>query len=562
MAIEVTCDSCFYEFSVKDQHAGKRGKCPECGESVMVPGGGRRPQRSRSGAPATSRRSSSSGIRKNPSSGSSSKVGVIVAGSIAAVAVVGFLVYAISRGSGTNNVAANQVAANDQKNNAADNDSKTKSDTQEGSKDGNSQKSNNSKTQNVTATSPTSPPVDPAIPADNKESNTSTGTPGNTVQSPGNSPPTKEMSTKELVALVEPSVVRVNAVNEENKLEWHGSGFIIDESGVIATNHHVVAGAHKVVIEFSDKKMYPAEGYYKMDQKLDIAIIKAKLPPGYRALPLAAAPSEKGEEVVAFGCPHGLDFTITDGTVSALRSSEDMKRMVGRDGKGKWIQTSAPISPGNSGGPLVNMKGEVIGINSLTRTTGQNLNFAISASDVRQMFESRGETLVALSRATKPKGGTVTPTKKQQEEAAKMYLAQIESVSIKVFKKGDAVDSESQEKIGEAIEALAKRTFRNMDIATSGIASQYGPQLVLTVEMGDGVETGTAEVSIEAELIYVLQRGNLIQIIPLWDTRGNLGSGKKFRFRKDPLKYIDKGMKEFFQKMENEVQAARKRAAG
>lgn len=370
------------------------------------------------------------------------------------------------------------------------------------------------------------------------------------------------MSTKELVALIEPSVVRVNAVNEEGKLEWHGSGFIIESSGVIATNHHVVAGAHKVIVEFSDKKSYAAEGYYKMNQKCDIAIIKVKLPPGYRALPLASSVAEKGEQVVAFGCPHGLDFTITDGTVSALRTSEDMKKMVGRDGTGEWIQTSAPISSGNSGGPLVNMQGEVIGINSLTSTRGQNLNFAISAADVRQMFESRGETLVALSRATEPKGGTKTPSKKQGEEYAKMYLAQIDSVFIGVAKEGDAVDKKSQEKIGEAIEGLAKRTLRKLDIGTAGIMAQFGPRMLFTVEALDGAEAGTAEISIEAELIYLVQKGNLIQIIPLWSMRATLGSGKKFRFRKDPMKYIDKGMKEFFQKMENEIRAARKRAAG
>jgi hypothetical protein len=214
-------------------------------------------------------------------------------------------------------------------------------------------------------------------------------------------PAGERLDTADLVALIEPSVVRVDAIDERGELDWIGSGFVVDGSGVIATNHHVIAGAHTCQVEFADGRRFPVEGYYRMTERKDVALLKVPLPAGYaQPLPLASALPRKGEMVLSFGCPHGLDFTTTDGVVSALRDAAEMTRQFREPREGTWIQTSAPISPGNSGGPLVNLRGEVVGVNTLTTTEGQNLNFAVAATALREEFDQRGTTLTALSRST------------------------------------------------------------------------------------------------------------------------------------------------------------------
>jgi hypothetical protein len=92
----------------------------------------------------------------------------------------------------------------------------------------------------------------------------------------------------------------------------------------------------------------------------------------------------KGTAVVSFGAPHGLSFTTTSGNISALRPAEEMQETFGQDFEGNWIQTDTAISPGNSGGPLVNHFGEVVAMNTMQLTVGQNLNFAMSSIDVAE----------------------------------------------------------------------------------------------------------------------------------------------------------------------------------
>ena len=85
---------------------------------------------------------------------------------------------------------------------------------------------------------------------------------------------------------------------------------------------------------------------------------------------------------MAFGAPLGLSFTSSKGIISALRKEEEMRDPLGADVKGNWLQTDTPISPGDSGGPLVDRYGRVVGMNTMQLTSGQNLNFAVSAQDI------------------------------------------------------------------------------------------------------------------------------------------------------------------------------------
>src|SRR5690606_33504714 len=121
-----------------------------------------------------------------------------------------------------------------------------------------------------------------------------------------------------------------------------------------------------------------------------IAVIEINVAPLGDVPVLAIAPTlpRKGDRVVALGAPKGLSFSVTEGMISGVRKGSDLVRDLGvqsgleDDLPGTWIQTTTPISPGNSGGPLVNLRGEVVGANSFMLREAQNLNFAISASDI------------------------------------------------------------------------------------------------------------------------------------------------------------------------------------
>lgn len=162
-----------------------------------------------------------------------------------------------------------------------------------------------------------------------------------------------------------------------------GSGFVVDPEGTIVTNFHVVDGAEKITVTLSDGKNYNAQVLGK-DPKTDIAIIRIKAP---QALPVAALGDsdrlEVGEWVMAVGNPFGLDHTVTSGIVSAKG------RNIGAGPYDDFIQTNASINPGNSGGPLVNLRGEVIGINTVIFSeSGGNIGigFAIPANLVKEIL--------------------------------------------------------------------------------------------------------------------------------------------------------------------------------
>jgi serine protease Do len=162
-----------------------------------------------------------------------------------------------------------------------------------------------------------------------------------------------------------------------------GSGFIIDRNGTILTNYHVVDDAEKIVVTLSDGKSFDAQVLGK-DQKTDIAVIKIN---GQQDLPAATLGDsdrlEVGEWVMAIGNPFGLDHTVTIGIVSAKG------RHIGAGPYDDFIQTDASINPGNSGGPLINMRGEVIGINSaIFSESGGNIGigFAIPTNLVKELL--------------------------------------------------------------------------------------------------------------------------------------------------------------------------------
>ncbi len=172
-----------------------------------------------------------------------------------------------------------------------------------------------------------------------------------------------------------------------------GSGFIIDKEGYIITNNHVIEGADEIRVKLSDKEEFEATIVGK-DKKTDIALIKITPPPGLPVVTLGDSDSLKvGEWVMAIGNPFGLDQTVTVGIVSAKW------RKLGMGPYEDFIQTDAAINQGNSGGPLFNTRGEVVGVNTaIFSTSGGNIGIGFAtpinlAKSVVQQLKEKGRVV-------------------------------------------------------------------------------------------------------------------------------------------------------------------------
>jgi Do/DeqQ family serine protease len=161
-----------------------------------------------------------------------------------------------------------------------------------------------------------------------------------------------------------------------------GSGVIIDKGGLILTNNHVIKDADEITVRFSNKQEVKGK-VVGTDAKTDLAVIRVG---AKEELPVARLGNSEalrvGEWAIAIGNPFGLDHTLTVGVVSATGRSE-----VGIAAYENFIQTDASINPGNSGGPLLNVRGEVIGINTAIVASGQGIGFAIPINLARKVMD-------------------------------------------------------------------------------------------------------------------------------------------------------------------------------
>lgn len=170
------------------------------------------------------------------------------------------------------------------------------------------------------------------------------------------------------------STVSVYAMNNESGPGSQGSGFVYDKQGRIITNHHVVKNGETFYIQFSDGEWSKAT-LVGSDPYTDLAVLKVKDKPDYAVpLPLSKTLPHEGAKAFVIGSPTGLRGSITSGLVSGTERS--MQTRAGFSIP-DMIQTDAALNPGNSGGPLVNREGEVIGVNRARQ--GENIGFAISA---------------------------------------------------------------------------------------------------------------------------------------------------------------------------------------
>lgn len=166
-----------------------------------------------------------------------------------------------------------------------------------------------------------------------------------------------------------------------------GSGFIVNDEGLIITNNHVISGSAKLQVTLADQSRYEAQ-ILDRDPSNDLALIK--IVPKKKITPLRLGDSEKlqvGQKVLAIGNPFGLEGTLTTGIISSLGRS--IKDESGRELEG-MIQTDAAINPGNSGGPLLDSSGNVVGVNTAIYGPGGNIGigFAMPINRAKQMMES------------------------------------------------------------------------------------------------------------------------------------------------------------------------------
>jgi len=174
-----------------------------------------------------------------------------------------------------------------------------------------------------------------------------------------------------------------------------GSGFIVSADGYILTNEHVISSADKIEVTLAGRsESYPARKI-GADHDLDLAVLKIDAGDNLPTVPLGNSDSIRvGDWAIAIGNPYGLDHTVTVGVISAKGRPVTVQDRQYRN----LLQTDASINPGNSGGPLLNLKGEVIGINTAVNAQAQGIGFAIPSSTVQAVFNE----LVNKGKVTHP----------------------------------------------------------------------------------------------------------------------------------------------------------------
>ena len=205
---------------------------------------------------------------------------------------------------------------------------------------------------------------------------------------------TAQESLPELVKKVKPAVVSIITYDSDGEPLMTGSGFFIDPHKVV-TNLHVIRGATKVEIKMLDGKgrTYPAAGLLAVDTEGDLALMRVEMPQDRaRSIALAADLPDEGETIFVIGNPLKLEGSVSDGIVSAVREVPNV---------GHIIQITAPISHGNSGSPVFNLHGQVLGVVTVKVTNGQNINLAIGSARVREMHGENVRPFTELPARTK-----------------------------------------------------------------------------------------------------------------------------------------------------------------
>ena len=212
------------------------------------------------------------------------------------------------------------------------------------------------------------------------------------------------------------SVFMLEVYSSRNQKIGVGSGFLAFDHTTLITNYHVIENGAYIVAISDDQDQYYINKIIASDKEMDIAILQFNQ--YIEAAPLELVDSadlKRSQPVVAIGSPAGLMNTISMGNIS---------RFYKKDGH-DWIQFTAPISSGSSGGALLNDQGKVIGITTATYASTQNINMAVKAENVIKLFENtRGRTSTDINKTTGVNSpGTVQPTSNTSDESNTVYVS-------------------------------------------------------------------------------------------------------------------------------------------
>lgn len=279
------------------------------------------------------------------------------------------------------------------------------------------------------------------------------------------------LSTEQIAETVKSAIVGISAkVSGGSSI---GSGVAIADGGYIITNFHVISGARNITVYFADKSNAKAEFVWG-DSGLDLALIRSS-----QNLPhLATAPLSSvavGEDVLAVGTPLSLNFqhTFTKGIVSALNRTIEIESLGGYTTyMQNLIQHDASINSGNSGGPLIDQEGKVIGINSLKASDAEGIGFAIPI-----------ETALAVTEK-------VVPTGKYQQVHLGLFAMDAESIGMEsgavvVDIEKQSIASKTSLKVGDVISQINKQTIKNMlDFRKAVIGLESGDTVEMVVIQG------------------------------------------------------------------------------
>ncbi len=188
---------------------------------------------------------------------------------------------------------------------------------------------------------------------------------------------TQTLTADQIYSKTNNAIVTIYTFDTNDNPISQGSGVVLNQKGWVVTNYHVYEGASKIVVKHANK-IVAYSNIVAMDAEKDILILKI-VDRSFPSIPIGNSDLLKvGQKVYAIGSPLGLENTISEGIVSGLRTNQEKTK--------SFIQISAAISPGSSGGAVLTSKGELIAITTSTITKGQNLNFAIPVNDILEVY--------------------------------------------------------------------------------------------------------------------------------------------------------------------------------
>ena len=188
----------------------------------------------------------------------------------------------------------------------------------------------------------------------------------------------EEREISELTKQALESIVVITFSDRNGARGGLGAGFVVDADGLIATNLHVIGESRPITVKLSDGRTFPVQEIYASDRHLDLAVLKIDVT-GLPPLELGDSEKvEQGQPMIALGNPQGLDYSVVSGILSSRRKIEDRE----------MLQVAMPIEPGNSGGPLLDRQGRVVGIITLKSLVTENLGFAVPIDQLKPLLEN------------------------------------------------------------------------------------------------------------------------------------------------------------------------------